>query len=475
MIKKTRLLHHLLMSLTIFAMLAVLIGCNENVTDSQTDTTAPTVSSTNFDDGATDISITGTVTATFSEAMDPATISDTNFTLNGVAGSVSYVNKVATFTPDANLVINTDYTATISTGVKDLAGNALAEDKVWTFTTEEVDTTAPEVVLTSPLEGATDRPITSTVTANFSETIVAATILAKNFTLTNGTTEVDGSVTYVNKVATFTPDANLAADEEYTATISTGVTDLAGNALAEDKVWTFTTAASITSADKIDLASARNYVMLAKSGISTTGVTEIIGDIGVSPVGSTYLTGFSLTLDTATGTFSTSGYLTGKAYAPDYTAPTPSTLTVAIGDMENAYTQLAGLPAATEASGRLDLGAGTIGASTQALEPGTYTWGTGLNITGDIELSGDASDIWVFQVANDLVVADAVNITLTGGAVPENVYWQIGTSAAIGTTVQMKGTILAGSDIALNTGAAIDGRLYAKTAVTLEANTVVTP
>ena len=140
--------------------------------------------------------------------------------------------------------------------------------------------------------------------------------------------------------------------------------------------------------------------------------------------------------------------------------------------METAYTQIAGLPAGVGAN--LNLGAGTIGASTPTLAAGTYTWGTTLNITGAIELSGSATDIWVFQVAEDLVVADGVIITLTG-AVPENVYWQLGTSAAIGTTVQMKGTILAGSNIALNTGASIDGRLYAKTAVTLEANTVVAP
>jgi len=115
----------------------------------------------------------------------------------------------------------------------------------------------------------------------------------------------------------------------------------------------------------VNLGSAGNFVILAKSGISTTGSTAITGDIGVSPITATAITGFGLIMDSS-NTFSTSALVTGKVYAADYAAPPPATMTTAINDMETAYTDAAGRtsPTATE------LGAGNIGGMT--LAPGLY-------------------------------------------------------------------------------------------------------
>src|SRR2546428_9603419 len=101
------------------------------------DTTAPTVSFTDPANAATGVAINKKIAATFSEAMDPLTISTTTFTLQQgttpVAGTVTYAGTTATFAPASGLAANTAYTATITTGVKDLAGNAMASDFGWSF------------------------------------------------------------------------------------------------------------------------------------------------------------------------------------------------------------------------------------------------------------------------------------------------------------------------------------------------------
>jgi hypothetical protein len=216
------------------------------------DTTPPTVSSTVPADLATNVAISTVVTATFSEAMDATTISGTTFTLKttsgsvAVAGSVSYDagTRKATFTPTSPLANNTNYTATVTTGVKDAAGNAMAANKVWTFTTI-ADTTPPIVSSTTPADNATGVAITAVVTATFSEAMDATTISGTTFTLktTSGSIPVAGSVAYDagTKTATFTPTLALATNTVYTATITTGAKDAAGNALAANKVWAFTT------------------------------------------------------------------------------------------------------------------------------------------------------------------------------------------------------------------------------------------
>jgi len=319
--------------------------------------------------------------------------------------------------------------------------------------------------------------INADITATFSEEMESTTIDTDSFTLATGTAMVSGTVSYDESTATasFNPASSLAAGVTYTATITTGATDVAGNALALNKVWTFTTvpadnlgAGSSGGPAPVELGTAANYVILAKSGVSTTGTTMVTGDIGLSPASRTELTGFSETMD-GTNVFSTSDYVTGKLYAADYEDPTPANLTQAISDMETAYTTAAGLsnPDFT------NLGAGEIGGLT--LEPGLYKWGTGVSITTDVTLWGSDTATWVFQIAEELVVANGAQVTLAGGALAENIVWQVGSHASLGTTSHFEGTLLTSTNIPVNTGASVNGRLLAQTAVTLDANDVTEP
>ncbi|MDO8563700.1 MAG: ice-binding family protein [Nanoarchaeota archaeon] len=225
-------------------------------------------------------------------------------------------------------------------------------------------------------------------------------------------------------------------------------------------------ASAIQSA--VDLGTAANFVILSKSGISTTGVTSIVGDIATSPIDSTAITGFGLIMDSS-NTFSTSSLVTGNVYAPDYSDPTSSILTTAIGDMGTAYTDAAGrtLPDFTE------LGAGNIGGMT--LTPGLYKWGTDVIIPSDVTISGSANDVWVFQIAQDLDISGGKKVILIGGAQAKNIFWQVAGQTTLGTTSTLNGNVLSQTAIVLNTGATLNGRALAQTAVTLDANTVTVP
>ena len=215
-----------------------------------TDVTAPTVQSVVPLSNATSVAINSKVTATFSEPMNSGTITTASFTLKhgttSVAGTVAYSGNVATFTPSAALAGSTAYTATITTASKDAAGNALASNYSWNFTTITVtasDVTPPTVQSVVPLSNATSVALNSKVTATFNEAMTSATITSATFTLKQGTTSVAGTVSYSGNVATFTPSAALTGSKVYTATVTTGVKDAAGNALAANYTWNFTTVA----------------------------------------------------------------------------------------------------------------------------------------------------------------------------------------------------------------------------------------
>jgi len=220
----------------------------------------------------------------------------------------------------------------------------------------------------------------------------------------------------------------------------------------------------------VDLGSAGTFAILTKTGISTVPASDVTGDMGVSPIDSTAITGFSLTLD-ATTRFSTSPQVTGKIYAANYSTPTPASLTAAVGDMETAFNDAAGrtLPDFTE------LGSGNIGGLT--LAPGLYKWGTGVTIPANVILNGGPSDVWIFQIAGNLTVASASSVILAGGAQARNIFWQVsgGVGVDLGTTSHVEGIILAQKAVNLRTGASINGRLLSQTAVTLDANRVVAP
>jgi hypothetical protein len=215
------------------------------------------------------------------------------------------------------------------------------------------------------------------------------------------------------------------------------------------------------------LGAAGSYVILAKAAISSTGVTAITGDVGLSPAAASFITGFSLVAD-ATNVFSTSPLVTGQLFAADYTAPTPSNLTTAVNNMLTAYTDAAG-----RAPDYNELGTGNIGG--MVLAPATYKWSTGVLIPADVTLNGGPNDVWIFQIAQGITQASAARVILTGGALPKNIFWQVFGAVDIGTTAHMEGVILSQTSINMRTGATANSRLLAQTAVTLDAIAVTQP
>lgn len=240
---------------------------------------------------------------------------------------------------------------------------------------------------------------------------------------------------------------------------------------ADSSTANYTVTATVSAAGPapVPLGSAGSFVILAKSAVSTTGTTAVVGDIGLSPAAATFITGFALSAD-AGNTFSSSSLVTGKLFAANYAVPTPAFLTTSVSDMETAFTDAAGrtLPDFTE------LGAGNISGLT--LAPGLYKWGTGVLITEEgVTLSGGANDVWIFQIAEDLTVNNSAIVRLSGGAQAKNIFWQVSGQATLGTAADFKGIILSQTLISLNTGAKLTGRALAQTAVTLDATAITKP
>jgi hypothetical protein len=296
-----------------------------------------------------------------------------------------------------------------------------------------------------------------------------ATLTDTSFTLTFGEppVAVEGTVIYDNSTVSFWPSAHLMSDTTFTATITTDATSALGVGLANDYVWTFTTGSAIAPGLPVNLGTAGTYAILAKSGISTVPTSAVTGNLGVSPAAATYITGFSLIAD-ATNEFSISPQVTGRIYASDYAVPTPSNLTTSIGDMQLAFTDAAG-----RAPDFTELGAGNVGGMT--LSSGVYQWGTGLLIPTDVTLTGSATDVWIFQIAGNLTFESGAMIVLAGGALPENIFWQVSGVVDIGTTAHCEGIVICQTAITLRTGASINGRLLAQTAVDIDGSTVVAP
>ena len=435
-------------------------------TGATADTTAPMVTATLHANGSADVPTNTKIATTFSEAMNPLTITTATFTFkNGstnVSGTVTYSGVTAVFTPASNLSANTTYTGTITTGAKDLAGNALASDYVWSWTTgATADSTAPIVMSTIPANLADNVAIRSSMGAIFSEALDPLTATIATFTLKQDETPVNGTVTYSGVTAVFTPASSLAANTIYTATITTGVKDLAGNALAVNKVWNFTTGITAQQGS-VDLGSAGNFVILSESGITNIPTSAITGDIGTSPITGASITG--LGCPEVTGTI-----YTVDAAGPECSVVAPVLLTAAVLDMQTAYTDAAGrtLPDATE------LGAGEIGGLT--LAPGLYKWSSNVGISTDVTLSGNSTDVWIFQIAGKLDISNGMKVVLSGGAQAKNIFWQVADQTTLGTTSVFNGNILDQKAIVLETGAKLNGRALAQMAVTLDANTVTLP
>jgi len=430
------------------------------------DITAPTVLSTIPANGDTGVAIGANVTATFSEAMKSSTITTATFTLTGpgttpVLGAVSYAGTTATFNPTNNLAGNTTYTATITTGVKDLAGNPLAVTKTWTFRTSATqDVTPPTVLSTVPANNDQNVSIGTTVTATFSEAMNSSTITALTFTLSGpGITPVSGTVAYLGTTATFTPDDILARNTIFTATITTGVKDLAGNSMAVTKIWTFETGAPAGPAP-VTLGAAGAFNILAGSAVTNTDTisnpTSIEGLVGVYP--GSAVSGLPNALVPA-----------GNIHAGDSVAQNAKVaLLIAYNDAMSRSLDAISLP-------------GNLGGLT--LAPGLYVnssssgiSGTGANAILHLDAQGDPNACWIFKMGSTLITDPGTSIVLAGEAQAKNIYWAVGTSSTLGTDSIFKGNVLAEIAITLNTGVNLEGRALTNTAaVTLDKNTITLP
>ncbi len=489
-------------------------------TGAAADNTNPTVISTIPANTATGVPINQALSATFSKAMNPLTISGTTFTLTGpgttaIAGLVTYagVGNTATFTPASNLAPSTLFTATITTGAKGVAGNPLASNFVWTFTTgTTLGTIKPTVVLTSPANGATGVSINQAVSATFSKAMDPLTINTNTFTLSgSGGASVTGTVAYdaINFIATFTPAANLTANTVYTANVTTGAADLAGNPIGPGVVpdpWTFTTGTT-ANLQPVALGSAALFGDFGgTAGMTNSGnLTVINGSIGTTAV-STLVVNFHDTTVSVGGVYmcsysetpiDTGGLVNGTIYtAPGTSIPTAAcpnegtAVTSAIAakaalDSLNAYNALVAFPNGIDVS-TLGGGAGELGNRT--LAPGIYKSAPGSYAVSlgplTLDAHGDPNAFWVFQTATTLKVGTPTSnqsILLVNGAQAKNVFWQVGSFATINGILgggTMQGTIIAHDGISVSTAGVaqittVNGRLLSLGASVTVVNTVV--
>ena len=493
----------------------------------------PLVLTTDPKNGEVNVAQNKTVTATFSKIMNNATINNTSFTLmNGttpVAGTVSYNGYTAEFDPLVDLLPGVEYTAIITTGAKDMAGNSIAANHIWKFTTNAI--VLPYVTSVDPKNAAINVELDKVILATFSKEMNVSTINGTTFTLMQGTTSVAGEVSYDGAIARFKPLINLLPGTLYTATITTGAKDLAGNALAANYVWSFTTAAAaiqyevvlisdpteggntsgggmknagtsttvratanagfsfvnwtengvlasplaeytfivnsnrtlqanfiadMPAGDGIDLGTAANFAILAGAGVTNTGPSILTGDVGSFP--------------TATMV----GFPPGTVIGTLYTVASPvvekakADLLIAFNEAQSRSLNAISLP-------------GQIGGLT--LAPGLYVNSTSSGISGTgangiltLDAGGNANAVWIFKMGSTLITGPGTSIVLAGNAQAKNIYWSVGSSATLGTNSSFYGNILADQSITLNTGATLIGRALTRVAaVALDSNVVTKP
>jgi hypothetical protein len=493
------------------------------------DTTAPSVSATQPAANATGVAVNSLVTASFNEAMNPLSLTATTFRLEcpagtAITGTVGYATSgsVATLAPQSVLPASTICTATLGTGVRDSANNALANAFAWTFTTgAAADVLAPTVLSTNPVNTALGVCVNKTISATFSEPMDPLTITSATFSLAvTAGAPVTGVIAYdaQTRIATFNPTADLTGTPatSYTATLrggSTGVKDLAGNALATDVVSQFTTNASNCASAPILGAAAPFGAFGGLSTLTNDGLNTVInGDVGVGAA-STAITGMHDSGGNVyTITPGNNGLVNGLVYT--LTAPPGSVAgavvaqaradalvafnSISPGSLAGGIdaSSLAQCPSCGGAGGGADELAGRV------LPPGVYRSTTGTydiggvgRTTADLVLDagGDTNAVWVFQTAAG---SGSLNIGLTGPATPavpiqvqlingaqaRNVFWYVPAGAVIGTGSTVVGTVLADASITISTTGGsppnavtttINGRAIALTAGTTMTNTVI--
>ena len=434
----------------------------------------PTVTSADPANSAVSVGLNKVVTATFSVPMDPLTITGTTFTLKqgstSIAGTVTYSGSTASFTPTSTLALNTIYTATITTGAKNVAGTALASDYIWTFTT--IVAIPPTVTSTDPGNSVSGVALNKVVTATFSVPMDPLTITGTTFTLKQGSTSVAGTVTYSGSTASFTPTSALALNTIYTATITTGAKNVAGTALASDYIWTFTTIVAIpptvTSTDPGNSVSgvALNKVVtaifsvpmdpLTLTGTTFTlkqGATSIAGTVTYSGSTATFTPTVALAYNTVyTGTITTGAKnVAGTALASDYVwtfttvAAVPPTVTST--DPGNSVSGVA-LNKVVTATFSVPMDPLTLTGTTFTLKQGATS------IAGTVTYSGSTATFTpTVALAYNTVYTGTITTgakNVAGTALASNYIWTFTTIAAVPPTVTSTDPGNSVSGVALN-------------------------
>ncbi len=457
------------------------------------DIIAPRVISTDPANAATGVAFNKKISATFSELMDSLSTTTSfllnNTTLGGTAisGSVTYSGVTAVFTPSVPLSANTTYAATITTGAKDLAGNALVSNYIWNFTTSG-SVIPPVVTSTDPVNNAFAVPLNKIITATFSQVMDAATISALTFKINNGAIPVIGTVTYLGNTATFTPTPLLIANVIYTATITTGAKNLAGISLVNNYVWSFSTNATAPPPPILGTA-AYFGAFGGNAGITNQGLFTVINNGGIgTTAASTLVTGFhdGITGDVYTETPLNVGLVTGRIYTAPPAPGTAASFAIASQGLLDANAAYLSISPAVMPGG-IDPGAGELGGLT--LAPGIYKSASGTfkitngNLTLDAQ--GDPNAKWVFQTAAGLTVGvagptGAKSVIMINGALPKNVYWYVGSAATINAAGGgvMVGNIIASAGVTFSTAGnvaltVLNGRAISLVASVTLVNTVI--
>jgi len=490
--------------LTALLLAALAAGCGKGDpilggTVVKADAGRPRVSLTVPADAAVLAPANAAITATFTESMAPATIIAANFTVVNtttpgpvVATSVTYdaASRTAIFN-HAALTAGESYTATITTGATDVAGNALAgnptlptaaNNYVWTFTASAPDNTPPTITLTNPANVDTAVAVNSAINATFDKAMDPSTLSTTTFTLQVGNPPsgpaLAGAVVYdqLSRIATFTPSSNLAASTQYTATVTGGIAgakDLSGNALVAPTTvtpinpWTFTTGTGLAPS-AIALGAAASFGIASSEGLTSTGVTVVNGDVALHPLatcsdatggpGGAGQSCLVKTYTTTTGmTVNGSIFWAGDPFDSGATASKVKT------DLNTAWNE-----GMTKANTQPAIAADELGG--KIFIPGIYenaNLGLAAGTVATLDAQGNANAVFIFKITlgGDLVDSGTLllpsRIDLINGAQARNVWFIGGRDITIGSGTTWNGNILAHRTATVKDGSTVNGRVLA--------------
>ncbi len=431
-IKRFSVLKVLTMVVT-FALLLTIIGCTQTNVDN-VDVTSISISSPST-----------TITTHKGTIQMSATILPADATNQLVTWSVKDNTGKATINQTGLLAAEADGTVTVTAVSK--ADDTIKADLIVTISNQVMDNTKPlaDAIIVASLNSE------STMVGLEAEAFVPEV----QFVLAADKTTFDAAIAVAQALVITTPLADAEVSAAVDVLVAAGVVFDAAKQNGTKVVLA------------IDLASANDFAIISKTGVSTTGTTAVIGNIAVSPVSASYITGFGLTMDSS-NEFSVSSLVTGQIYAADYGVDTPTYLATAVADMMIAYND-----GMSRQADYTELYTGDLSGKT--LSSAVYMWSNDVLINTDLTLHGSATDVVIFKISGTLNMAANTNIILTGGLKAENIFWLVADTVAIGVGSEFSGVLLSMTNVSFNTGSSINGMIYAQTSVSLDAVAVTKP